>query len=335
MLKFLKRFKKFFVFLIIFFFFIFLFSQGHIYKQNELKYGVTFSKQQAQSLGLNWQAVYQAIFSELGVKKIRLAAYWDEIETDKGKFFWDDIDWQINTASAKGASIILAVGARLPRWPECHFPEWTNKLSEAEKESQTLNYIQAVIDRYKSNNIIAWQVENEPFLYGFGECPVPKARFIDEEIALVRSLDNRPIVMTDSGELSLWYLAAKRADIFGTSIYRDTYSKTFKRYIHYPITPEFFRFKKNVVNMFAYPKKWIVIELQAEPWGKEALQNLSQEERAKTMTIDKFREILEFSRQAGFKEFYLWGAEYWYWEREKNNNPAYWEEAKGLFRNQL
>jgi hypothetical protein len=138
-------------------------------------------------------------------------------------------------------------------------------------------------------------------------------------------------MLTDSGELSIWVPAAKRADIFGTTMYRDTYSDTLNRYIHYPIEPGFFRFKKNIARLFARPEKWIVVELQAEPWGPRPYQELSQEERNKTMNLAKFREILEFSRQAGFREFYLWGVEWWYWEKVINNNNSLWEEAKGLF----
>ncbi|MDD5295079.1 MAG: beta-galactosidase, partial [Patescibacteria group bacterium] len=226
----------------------------------------------------------------------------------------------------------LAVGGRLPRWPECHFPAWAENLSPDERDKKILDYIEQVVNRYKDNpNIIAWQVENEPFLSHFGDCPKLDKKFLDAEIALVKKLDGRPVVITDSGELSLWLGAARRADIFGTTMYRDTYSKLLGRYIHYPINPGFFHFKKNIVRLFAHPQKWIVIELQAEPWGPIPYEKMTEEERAKTMDLKKFREILEFSRLAGFKEFYLWGAEWWYWEKETNNNPALWNEAKKLF----
>jgi hypothetical protein len=127
--------------------------------------------------------------------------------------------------------------------------------------------------------------------------------------------------------------AARRADIFGTTMYRDTYSINLKRYIHYPIKSGFFRFKKNIANIFASPAKWVVIELQAEPWTPIPYQNATKPERDRTMEINKFREILEFARLAGFREFYLWGAEWWYWEKETQGNAEMWEEAKKLFIN--
>ena len=254
MFKTIKKIKYFYVFLIIFLFLIFLLSRGCIYDKKDLSYGVTFSLKQAESLGLDWKETYVSILDDLKVKKIRLAAYWDEIEKEKDNYSWEDLDWQIEKASEAGTEIILAVGGRLPRWPECHFPKWIENVSQKEKGGQLLEYIELTINRYKNNkNIIAWQVENEPFLINFGECPKLDKGLLDKEIALVKSLDNRPIVVTDSGELSAWIPAARRADIFGTTMYRDTYSKLLRSYVHYPIEPGFFRFKK--ISLVFFPAR--------------------------------------------------------------------------------
>lgn len=335
MFKFFKRIKILFVILsivIVILFVLFLLSRRHTYDKSELEYGVTFSKKQAIDLGLDWKQVFQAMFIELGIKKVRLSAYWDEVEPTNDMFHWEDIDWQIEEASRHDAEIILAIGGRLPRWPECHFPDWYGELTEEEKRIEILEYIEKTVNRYKDKkNIIDWQVENEPFLSQFGECPDLNKEVLDAEIALVKSLDNRPIVVTDSGELSIWVPAAKRANIFGTTMYRDTYSEVLKSYIHYPINPDFFKFKRNIASWFAHPKQWMVIEMQAEPWGPSPFQYLSQEERDKTMSIEKFKEMIEFSSKTGFKEFYLWGVEWWYWEMEEQDNPIFWEEAKVLF----
>ncbi len=176
--------RVFFIFLI-FLFFIFLFSRGHVYKKEELEYGITFSKKQVESLNLDWQEVYLTILDELKVKKLRLPAYWNEIEPVNNQYVWQDLDWQIEQAEERGVEIILAVGGRLPRWPECHFPDWTNneakkdkktnilnrffidwseELAKQARQAKILNYIEKVILRYKDNRqIVAWQVENEPF----------------------------------------------------------------------------------------------------------------------------------------------------------------------------
>ena len=319
--------------LIVILFLIFLLSRGRVYDKSELRYGLTFSPRQAESLGLDWKEAYLSILNDLGVRRLRLSAYWNEIEPKDNEYDWERLDWQIDEAGKAGAEIILALGGRLPRWPECHFPDWTGGLDAEERNQALLEYAEAVIRRYQGKvQIKAWQIENEPFLRNFGECPEPDKNLLDREIALARKLDGRPVVITDSGELSLWVQAARRADIFGTTMYRDTYSQHLKRYIHYPIAPGFFRFKKNIVRLFAHPRKWIVIELQAEPWGPEPFQKLDKKERGRTMDLQKFKDIVEFSAKTGFAEFYLWGVEWWYWEKTANNDEALWEEAKTLFR---
>jgi hypothetical protein len=313
-------------------FFVWIMGQGMVYPADELEYGVTFSHKHAQDLGLDWQQAYLAVLDELGVRKMRLSAYWDETEEAPGIYRYEDLDWQLKEAQERGLEIILAVGGRLPRWPECHFPAWAENMDSEERQKRMLQYIRNTIERYQDQEcIVAWQVENEPFLNHFGDCPNLDKDFLDQEISLVRELDDRPVVVTDSGELSVWIPAARRADIFGTTMYRDTYSQVLDRYVHYPIGPGFFHFKRNVADWFAEPDKWIVIELQAEPWGPRPYQELSREERNRTMNLVKFREILEFSRLAGFREFYLWGVEWWYWEKEANGQDALWEEAKQLF----
>lgn len=329
MFKFLKIF---FYSIVIVFFIFFLLSRGHVYKKDELEYGITFSKAQAIALKLDWQKTFLAILEDLNVKKIRLSAYWNEIEAEENKFDWTDTDWQINEASRNNAEIILAIGARLPRWPECHLPEWAKNTSQEHRDAKLLEHIQRTIERYKDNkNIVAWQIENEPFLSHFGDCTGVDKNLLDQEIAVAKEIDTRPIVVTDSGELSFWVPAAKRADIFGTTMYLNTYSLNLRSYVKYPISPDFFHFKKNIANLFAHPKKWIIIELQAEPWAPLPYQFASQEERDKTMNLEKFKNIINFSAKTGFKEIYLWGAEWWYWEKEIQSNPEMWEEAKRLF----
>lgn len=303
--------------------------------KKEVDYGITFSKMKMEDLGLDWGKSYIGILDGLDIKNIRLSAYWNEIEQQRDEFVFDSLDWQINEASKRNINIILAVGGRLPRWPECHFPEWSKNISKQEREGELLDYIKKTIERYKNNKQIkAWQVENEPFLSSrFGECPKIDVSFLDKEIELLRQLDDRQIVITDSGELSLWIPAAKRADIFGTTMYLNTYSSRLKKYVHYPINSGFFYLKRKLAGLFASPEKWIVIELQAEPWGPKPFHELDAKDIEKTMSPEKLDKIVEMARQSGFCELYLWGAEYWYWDRVFNKNEQMWNKAKAIFNN--
>ncbi len=300
--------------------------------REKMSFGVTFSKPFAEFMGLDWREAYSAILDDLGVKKIRLMSYWTEIEPREGKYSFEDLDWQIAQAADRGANIILVVGQKQPRWPECHIPDWAKKMTAAERESSVLELIEEVVDRYADReNIIAWQVENEPF-FSFGECPEFSSVFFDREIALVRSHDpSRPIIVSDSGELSVWYRAASRSDILGTTMYWTVWNKTIG-YFHYPIPASFYTVKSEIMKLITNTQKTIIVELQSEAWGPKMPNEMSSEEQNKSMNPDKFRAIVSYAKSTGFSESYFWGAEYWYWLKKVKGDDRMWNAAKIIFR---
>ena len=294
-------------------------------------FGATFSIKYAKDMKLDWREAYLAVLDDLKVKRLRIPAYWDEIESNEGKLNFSDLDWQLAEAEKREIKVVLSIGYRLPRWPECHIPKWAKDKPRADFENDALDYLKTTIERYRSNRAVTyWQIENEPFLRGFGECPKFSAEFLDKEIALARSLDPRPIVVSDSGELSLWFQAAKRADIFGTTMYRTIWNK-YLGYFNYPLPPEFFHLKANIVRSFGTMRRAIVIELQAEPWGPKMAYDLSPEEEQESFSPQKFRDNIKYAKAVGFPEVYLWGAEWWYWKKQKGDD-RYWEIAKEIFK---
>lgn len=293
-------------------------------------FGATFSKKYALEMGLDWRVAYLAVLDDLKIKHLRLPAYWDEIESQSGQFDFQDLDWQMSEAEDRGVKTVFSLGYRLPRWPECHIPKWASALARDDFERSALRYIETTMRHYQNNRAIAyWQVENEPFLRGFGECPAFSSEFLDKEIALVRSLDPRPIIVSDSGELSFWFQASKRADVFGTTMYRTIWSK-YVGYLTYPLPPEFFHFKANIVRSFGTMRKAIVIELQAEPWGSKMAYDLSPDEEIHSFSPEKFRANIEYAKKVAFPEVYLWGAEWWYFKKQKGDS-RYWDIAREIF----
>lgn len=294
-------------------------------------YGVTYSKPFAEYMGLDWKEAYLALLDDLGAKRLRIPAYWTEIEKEKGEYAFDDLDWQIEQAAARGAGIVFVVGQKQPRWPECHIPEWVNGMTDEERAAEIEETLGAVIGRYKENPaIIAWQVENEPFL-PYGECPAISKELLDMEIATVRKLDpTRPVIITDSGELSTWYGAAKRADILGTTLYRIVWNDRLG-YVHYPISSLFYRFKAAFITYFTDVDKIIIVELQGEPWGPNNILEMPLEEQYESMNAEQFRRNIEFVSNVEFSEAYLWGGEWWYWLKTVKGDDRLWEEARKIF----
>lgn len=302
--------------------------------REDVHLGMTFSSRYATDLGLDWRETYLALLSEVGVKKLRIPVYWDLVETEPGKTNYTDIDWQLDEAEKSGAEVILSIGQRVPRWPECHIPSWAKAESEHQRQQALKRFMTETVKRYRDRQVITtWQVENEPFLAFFGECPALDVEFLEAEIALVKGLDQtvgRPVLVTDSGELSIWTRAAKRGDIFGTTMYRMIYKGGWG-YVTYPIGPNFFRMKEQLVRLVTDQEHFSVIELQAEPWASGWVANVSLEEQFITMNEKLLEENVTYARRVGFQDIYLWGGEWWYWLKVKKDYPAVWEKGKELF----
>ncbi len=292
--------------------------------------GVTFSSRYSKDIGLNWRENYLAILDDLKVRKIRIPVYWDLAESKEGEYDFSDVDWQIQEAQKRNAEIILVIGQKVPRWPECFVPSWAN--SDQKRKESLFEFVKNSAEHFKNfPGVKYWQIENEPFL-DFGVCPPADYNLIDNEIGIVKDIDNsRPIIITDSGELSLWISAAKRADIFGTTMYRDVVSKNFGT-IKYPIGPNFFKFKNLIIKSLAGQDKAIVIELQGEPWLNGWTTSFSVQDQLVSMNSQKLEDNVQFAKNSGFSEIYIWGAEWWYYLKAQQNHPEVWNTAKELIR---
>lgn len=306
------------------------FFVGKAPSAGRIAWGVNFSQKHAQNFGLGWKETYLALLDELGAVHLKVAAHWDLLEPSQGEFRFEDLDWQVQEAERRGAKILLAIGMKTPRWPECHLPSWAKHIPKENQQKAILAMLEQVVVRYKeSPALFAWQIENEPF-FPFGECPWVDTKFLKKEIRLVQSLDGaHPTVISDSGEGSFWVRAAMHGDIVGTTLYRKVWFRQLARYVDYPFPPVFYWRKAKIIRAL-FGKEVIGVELQAEPWGPKLLYDISLEEQRKTMNLEQFKENIAYARQTGLRKFYLWGAEWWYWLKEKHNRPEIWNEAREL-----
>ncbi len=300
----------------------------------KISYGMSFNKIYVDELGLPWKTVYLSILDDLGVKRLRLSAHWPMIEPSRNEYHYDEMDFQMKEAEKRNVSVIFAVGRRLPRWPECHIPDWAKKDSWEDQKQEIRDYVTATVNRYKGySNIAYWQVENEPYLTVFAsdECgSTLDKKFLKEEIDLVKSLDpSRPVLVTDSGNLGLWQGAWRNGDAFGTSVYMYLWNPTLGQ-VRSVYLPFFYKAKTNLMSLLFGNKKSFLIELSLEPWLLESVRTAPIEIQIERMSTDKFEEIISFAKKTGFDTQYLWGAEWWYFMKEKGH-PEYWELGKKLF----
>ena len=240
-----------------------------------------------------------------------------------------------HASAARGAKVILAIGQKTPRWPECHIPDWATQLSDAEYQKALAKYMEATVNHYRNHGAMEiWQVENEPFLpFGGNTC----RPFLDEqlknEVLVVRSLDpTHQILVSDSGELSSWSRTAHAGDLFGTTLYRVVWSQ-FTSYWNYDWVPPLFYRGKLWLN-HKDPASAFVLELQGEPWiPNNTVMDTAISEQYRSMDLARLEKNMNFAVRVGLPRTYLWGAEWWYWLKVKGS-PEIYEFVRQLRKNE-
>lgn len=322
-------------FLVALFFLINFIYENNILKNlPQMQYGVTFSSLRTRELGLDVKETYLEVLDQLSIKHLRLPTYWNSIQKTANTFDFSETDFLIDEAAKRDVKIVLVLGVRQPRWPECHLPKWAKKLTVEQRQQKALDFIKEVVKRYQGNTSIkSWQVENEPLLASFGAgCDKPDKNFLKKEVELVKNLDGRNIILTDSGELRSWVTPMSLSDVFGTTLYRRVYNK-YLGYLDYPYPPMFYAFKSQIIkNFFAKQNQaTIIVELQTEPWlEKNNPKAVPLETQIKAFSVEDMDKNIQYAKKTGFGQTYLWGVEWWYFMKE-NGYPGYWDYAKGLF----
>jgi hypothetical protein len=318
--------------------------------------GYTFSQRQAEYLTLPWDEVFDAAL-DLSPTVIRLGAYWDEIEPVEGVYEWSTLDEQLDRADERGLSVILTVGMKAPRWPEYFLPRWLERkldldngmtVSEnKELRERTLAFVERVVRRYRNHGTIAyWQVENEPLDPSGPHHWTIGPSFLAQEVALVRELDRRPVIVTMFVEVSPMLLAPWRqrdvrsraamllnlGDILGLDLYP---SRGFRAhggdwYVSWPA----WMWKPTVVELQRMSQRmerraWIM-EAQAEPWEPNKLV-YTDAPQSRSVQPDRAAVAIQQLRDIGFDTILLWGVEHWYMRRERHQDSSWWSQMLIFF----
>src|SRR3989344_8531786 len=308
-------------------------AQWYIAKHNDepLVLGTTFVPDYARSYGLDPKETLEAIFSELGMRQVRLVSYWKAIEPSPGRYDFSELDWQFEMANKYGVKVSLAVGLRQPRWPECHEPKWLDLKSHL-WEAQLFSYMKAVVDRYKDNPALAtYELENEFFMKVFGECQDFNRNRLVYEYSLLKNWDSsRPVIISRSNNWVGLPVGQPRPDKFGISVYKRVWDKTLThRYFEYPL-PAWFYASLAGWGQILTGKDMIIHELQAEPWTPNGLEipQTSVNEQFRSMNAERMKDRIKYATDTGMREINLWGAEWWYWLMAAKDDDSVWVVVK-------
>lgn len=301
-----------------------------VHSGEPLRYGATFSAPYARYFDLDPKETLDALINDLGIKHYRLMSYWEDIEPTKGTYDFTDLDWQFDAVEKSGGTVSLAIGLRQPRWPECHVPGWAKDKPVSEIYPELEKFMGAVVNRYKDRKaLISYQLENEYFLEVFGRCKDHSRERLVREFNYVKKLDpSTPIIVSLSNNYLGIPVGQPRPDQFGVSVYKRVYDQTItKRYFEYPFTSWYYTGRAAWTELLT-GKESMLHELQAEPWPPTPLKQTSIEEQNKSMDASRLKERIKYGEATGFRDIYLWGAEWWYWRKVQFNDPSLWNTVK-------
>lgn len=282
-------------------------------------YGVSFSLKQCRAFNIDPSDTLAWLLKQ-GWRRFRLMSYWDEHEKQPGTYDFGALDAQIRQIHAAGGVVTLCLGARQPRWPENHWPDWAWKTSKAKRTTALLQYLQTVVERYKSEScIISYQLENEALLQSFGRRAEIDRKRLRAEFALVKRLDpKRPIIMSTSNS---WGIPLRRPlpDIVGFSYYHTVWNRKLSRYTTAGHHTLIHRIRATLIRVLLQRRSFIH-ELQCEPWGPKAIWEMSTTEQDKSMSIAQIHTSLAAAQSLAIYPVDLWGAEWWYWRSKHGDS---------------
>ncbi|HTL89525.1 MAG TPA: beta-galactosidase [Leptolyngbya sp.] len=306
------------------------------------KFGTTFSQLQCWYLGLDYREAFRAI-CDLGFGRLRLCAYWHEIQPQANQFDFTTLDWLLEESDRRGIEVVLAVGMKTPRYPEFHFPDWMRSQYDTKTArvldqdpaiaDLTLKMLDRVVDHVKAAPAIrCWQVENEPFT----TLEITHGRslsesFVRKEVALVRSRSrsDQKILLTNAITLpygqedddrafraSLWL-----ADAVGFNVYTKVPQGGSQRYIE--ALPLYWKkLEEWRSQLQRWGKESWIAEAQAEPWELNELVPVAQLDYPSS-SLNQAVSLVDRVQEIGFSPVLLWGCEYWYWQH-KQGRDRWW-----------
>jgi glycosyl hydrolase family 42 (putative beta-galactosidase) len=286
------------------------------------KFGVSFSLKQCRSFGIDPRETFRWLVNEAGFRRFRVMSYWNEHEKKPGEYDFSALDWQIQEAANEGCLVTLCLGARQPRWPENHWPDWAWKMPKKQRSEALLRFIQKVVERYRAYDaVVSYQLENEALLRSFGRRPEIDRKRLRQEYSLIKKLDlERPVIMSTS---DFWGVPLRkpRPDIVGFSYYHVVHTKRGYRSANHHAWLHRLR-AQAIRHVLRRPS--FIHELQLEPWGPNAIWKMTVKEQDKSMGIGQIQKNIALARKTGLYPIDLWGGEWWYWRYKSVQDPSIW-----------
>jgi len=289
-------------------------------------FGVSFSLKQCRNFGIDPHRTLGWLIGDAGFRRFRLMSYLNEHEKKPGAYDFTELDWQMDRIAAASGTVSLCLGARQPRWPENHWPDWAWQASKTERTRALLAYITKVVDRYRHHPALSsYQLENEALLKQFGERPEIDRHRLRAELALVKKADpHHPVIMSTS---TSWGIPWRQPipDIVGFSFYQVIYQGgAYRQAFH---TPRLHRGRKRLIALLKR-RPVFIHELQLEPWGPKAIWEMPVSEQDRSMGPSQIAKNIALARRIKAWPIDVWGGEWWFWRLTVKHDASIWEAVQ-------
>jgi hypothetical protein len=298
---------------------------------------------------VQWCAeTFATLLRDTGARHVRLSVQWDQVEPREGEYDFTLTDALLETAHENGAAVLLTVGVKAQRHPEYYIPTWALEgldlpdgsviTDNALLRERALHMVDAVVAHVAPSPAIeAWGADNEPYV------PSHRAHlwrlgrdFVQAEVALIHKHDaqERPVVINQA-QHHLWDTYPRErewiledADVFATSFYPFRNHELFGRRLVLaipelaPLHPNYAAHRREAHD---HGREYWITELQAEPWADADMHEISPTSPSPNLSPAKFEKSVEYARRTGADRVYLWGAEWWLYQRERYGDDTWME----------
>jgi hypothetical protein len=291
----------------------------------------------AQTLG--------TLLTGTGAKHVRISVEWSQAEPQEGVYDFRMIDALLAEAEKDGAKVLLTVGVKGQRSPEFYLPDWVlskTTLGEGEVISDdplvhdaALAMVRTVVAHVAGSGAIeAWEADNEPYVASNrSDNWTLSQAFVEEEVATIRAGDamHREITINHAQHLVFdrrWQEALADADVLSASIYPYRNYEILGHQYVVPILELGWLAQNYAAQARAAHEEgkpfWLT-EMQAEPWADIDLRLISPEHPSPNLTVANFEQSLDYARRSGADRVYLWGAEWWLYEKVHFGDSTWWD----------
>lgn len=280
----------------------------------------------------------------LGARHVRLSVEWSQVEPRQGEFDWTLIDALLSEAEEHGARVLLTVGLKAQRHPEYYIPGWVLERasvaygdevsSDPFVRERALVMIEAAVAHFSQSGAIdAWGADNEPYVPSLRASNWSLSReFVQKEVAAIRANDplGRPVSINHGQHFVFdrrWKHALADADVLAQSLYPwrnyDIPGRTLVVPILEigPLAPNY-SYQARLAR--EQGRNFWITEMQAEPWVDGDIRLVSPERPSANLTEANFRKNIDYARRVGADRIYLWGAEWWLYQRVRYGDARWW-----------